>query len=142
MPPFSSQSPCPPVRGFTLVEVAVVLAVVGILASLVLPSAFGAAAKGRRTDAVLALGRIQMAQEQHRSVHGGYAPVGAGNTGVRSELGHYDVVVLDVRADAFEAVAMARADSPQARDEPCTRITLSVKEGFAQWGPSAQCWNQ
>ena len=138
----SFRTSCQRARGFTLVEVAVVLAVLGILASLVLPSAFSAASKGRRTDAVLALGRIQMAQEQHRSAHGRYAPAWAGNAGARSELGHYDVVVLDVRADAFEAVAMARSDSPQARDEPCTRITLSVKEGFAQWGPSAQCWNQ
>ncbi len=130
------------VKGFTLVEVAVVLAVIVVLASVVMPTAFDAASKGRRFDGVSALNRLQVAQEQYHSQHGRYANAGSRVLPPRSEMGYYDLALLHAGADGYEAVAHARSDGPQRRDRPCVRITLSVKEGFAKQGPNSQCWQQ
>jgi type IV pilus assembly protein PilE len=131
--------------GFTLVEVAVVLAVLAVLVTVTVPSAMGSLNKARRSDAVAALTRVQVAQERFRALHGSYTSqrqslIGA--AAARSENGHYEIQLLSAQPDRYEASASARADGPQARDSECQQLTLRVQDGIAEFGPSARCWNR
>jgi type IV pilus assembly protein PilE len=131
--------------GFTLVEIAVVLAVLAVLVTVTVPSAMGSLTKARRSDAVTALTRVQVAQERFRGHHGSYSGnpqslIGA--AAPRSEQGHYDIQLLSAQPDRYAASATARADSPQARDSECQQLTLSVVDGIAEHGPSLRCWNR
>ena len=54
-------------RGFTLIEVMVVVAVVGILAAIAYPSYLSQVRKSRRSEAVQALAQVQQAQERWRA---------------------------------------------------------------------------
>jgi type IV pilus assembly protein PilE len=118
-------------RGFTLVDVAVALAVVGVVASMALPSMQAHLARGRRAEAVAALTRVQAAQEQYRAHQGLYAP----------QLGALPGAASPLSADGHYAIAL-EAVHAGPRDSGCAELTLTVADGVAAYGPSARCWNR
>jgi type IV pilus assembly protein PilE len=128
--------------GFTLVECATVCAVVAVLAAVALPSFQGEARRAARLDAVQALTRLQITQEQYRSAHGLYAGELGALRGVSpvSDQGRYTLSLAVTGPEAYRATAQARGS--QARDSHCPVLTLEVAQGFAQFGPNAQCWNR
>jgi type IV pilus assembly protein PilE len=126
----------------TLVDLVVVLAIAGVLASVALPSYQAQIAKGRRSDAIAALTRVQMAQEQFRSHHGSYALAldalhGAGAT---SPDGHYAIALVGAHAGGF--IARALPLDAALRDSGCGELTVTVSDGVAVFGPSMRCWNR
>lgn len=130
--------------GWTLVEVVVVLAIVGLLAATAVPSQRASVERARRIDATAALLRLQVAQEQFRMRHGAYASTLAsltGAAGARSPEGLYSLDLRGAGADTVTLVAVARADGPQARDRDCAEITLQLNQGVADPGPNGRCWN-
>ena len=131
-----------PRRGFTLIECAVVCAVVGIVSAIALPSLRGHELRSARVDAVAALTRLQFAQEQHRALHGLYASELSALRGVgaASAQGRYAIDLASTGPDGYRATA--RAQGVQLHDRGCPALTLEVAGGFAQPGPSAQCWNR
>lgn len=64
-------------RGFTLIEVMVVSAIVVLLLSIAIPAYTEQMRKSRRSDALRALGDIQLTQERWRANHATYADNGA-----------------------------------------------------------------
>lgn len=135
----------PAQRGFTLVEIAVVLAVVGILCAVAWPGFREPLLRSRRADAVTALTRIQIAQESHRALHGLYASqLGAlsGAASTRSPEGLYDIELQRDGPERYEARATARADGLMSGDSACRVLRLLVREGIAEFAPTARCWNR
>jgi type IV pilus assembly protein PilE len=127
-------------RGFTLLELLVALALAALLATLGLHSQQGHGLRSGRLDAVEALTRLQMAQEQHRSAHGLYATDLAALVGVTatSPQGRYAIAMDRTGGEVYRATALAQGT--QARDTACLALTLEVRQGFVQTGPDAGCW--
>ena len=130
-------------RGFTLVELLIVMAAAGVLAAVAWPSFAAQMTKARRADATQALLRLEAAQARHHALHGLYAAdasaLGAAGS-TASPQGLYRIELQPGPGDGFTAVAHARAEGAQAGDRECAAITLRVELGFAQRGPSAACW--
>jgi type IV pilus assembly protein PilE len=129
-------------RGFTLVECALVCAVAGVLATVALPSYRQHVLRMGRFDAVQALTRLQIAQEQRRATLGLYASDLDSLAGVSATSPQrlYSLAVSSTGPDSYRATAQALG--AQAQDAGCATITLEVSLGFAQVGPSAACWNR
>ena len=64
-----------------------------------------------------------------------------GATAERSQEGLYDIQ-LEGSGDRYEARATARADGVAAGDAACATLRLQVREGMADFAPSARCWNR
>ncbi|MDP3083313.1 MAG: type IV pilin protein [Rubrivivax sp.] len=136
----STQSP-----GFTLVELAVAMAIAVLLASTALPALQAQLRQARRADAVAALKRVQLAQERFHGHHGRYASQLDGLIGAaspRSDQGLYDIRLQALGGAAYHVTASVRADAAQAGDSDCAAISLVVNEGIAEHRPSRQCWGR
>lgn len=131
------------VRGFTLVEAAIVCAISGVLVTLAWPAFAPALVQASRADAVQALTQLQLAQARHHALHGLYAYDTRKLHGVPalSAQGLYEVTVEQASGDAYSASATARPGTRQARDAACAKLTVQVRQGFAHLGPNPRCWN-
>lgn len=110
--------------GFTLIEVMCVLAVTGVLSSIVYPGFSRILHKARRSDAHLALMTLQMAQERHRSDHMAYGSLAELGLASTTPAKHYTLSVDAVSESGFKARAVA--SGMQASDTNCRHLQLSV----------------
>jgi type IV pilus assembly protein PilE len=142
----------PAPRGFTLIEIMVVVAIVAIIATIALPSYQDSVRKSRRADAVLALQRIQIEQEKFRAECPNYASNVDGTrtcNGLGLALatstsdGYYTLNLLTVvnAATQYTATATAVTGTSQASDAGCTVLTLAVN-GLTLTRTPAECWTR
>ncbi len=59
-------------KGFSLMEVMIVVAIIGILAAIAIPSYTGYVKRTKRSEAVTALQTVALYQEKHMAEHGQY----------------------------------------------------------------------
>jgi type IV pilus assembly protein PilE len=133
-------------RGFTLIELLVCLVIVGVLATIALPTWRETIIRAHRSDAKGALHALAAAQERYRMVHGRYAseaaaapPVGLGLGA--SPRGWYELRIESADATRFLATARPAAGSPQAADTACRILTINEagSRGSTPGAPDT-CW--
>jgi type IV pilus assembly protein PilE len=134
-------------RGFTLIELMIVVAIVAIIAAVALPSYFGSVRKSRRADAITALNQIAQAQERWRANNASYTTVltNAGLNVPNPSSGYYTLAVSSVSGTGYTATATAAG--AQLKDTTCTSMTLTMAAGTFSYTavPAAnanKCWNR
>ena len=138
--------PFRPWQGFTMIEAMIVVAVVGILAAIALPSFLDSIRKSHRSDAFAALAAVQQAQERWRGNRSTYAasltngaadtPPGLGLSAVSSK-GYYALSIDAAGATGFTATATGTAGTSQAGDGNCRRLRVRVDRGNIFYGSAA-----
>jgi len=136
-------------RGFTLIELMIVVLLLAILAAIAYPAYADYIRKARRADAHDTLLRVKLEQEKWRVSNVAYTaevgPTGlavaaAAGSCFASPGGHYEVcVVADPVPTATAFRVEAGAQGSQQRDTSCTEIWLELDAGVETRGP-AGCW--
>lgn len=150
--PVTGRTPSPTRRGFTLIELMIAVAVVGLLLALAYPSYMEQMRKSRRADAFNALQTVQQAQERWRANRPAFAnntqltaapntpdPANAGlGLQDRSSSGYYDIAILFSNATGYVITATGREGTSQFADGACRRLAVSMSGGNISYGSGAE----
>jgi type IV pilus assembly protein PilE len=151
-------SPIPRSRGFSLIELMVVVSIAGILTAIALPAYRSYVLKSHRTEAKTALLDLAGREERYYNTNNAYtatqAGLGYGTTGNVTNLsvgsGYYQVSITNVAAPTATTAATytitAAAVSNQTKDTPCWSFTvtsLGAQTALDSLGAddSTACWH-
>ena len=138
-------------RGFTLIEIMIVVAIISILAAIALPSYQDSVRKSRRSDAKIALERAAAAQEQQYFNNNTYTAdvnnLGGSSGTLNSPEGFYEITAT-VTADDITGCSTdnlcyqltATAIGVQADDTGCATLSLTNTGVKASSSNTTGCW--
>lgn len=137
-------------RGFTIIELIIVVTIIGLLSIFAYPSYLDHVRRSNRNDARAALTRVANDLERFFATNNAYttdmSDLSLNMTGgaAYSENGHYTVSVAagptgDITT-SYQITATAVAGGAQATDEHCQSLTLN-SQGVRTPDPATQpCW--
>jgi type IV pilus assembly protein PilE len=137
-------------KGFTLIELIIILAIVAILVALAVPSFIDTVRKARRSDAMESILDIHLSQERYRVNNPSYASladlglVAEGVEELLSPNGHYNIEIDPNNVDATSYTITGTALGDQTND-PCGGFTLAVLAGVISktaGGDDDRCWKR
>ncbi len=127
-------------RGFTMIEMMIVVAIIAILAAVAYPSYTNYAMRARRADGKEFLMRLAAAQERYYTNLNQYATMAQLGLGTTSTENHYTVnVVLGAGNQSYTLTAVPQG--VQASDK-CSNLSLN-SSGFKDKSGNennGKCW--
>lgn len=143
--------------GFTLIELMITVAIIGILAAIAYPSYTAHVEKSRRADAKVALNELVQRQESYFLRNFSYASTLAqlGYAGTDSPDGHYTLAIASVtpsacagtnasRCSAYTLSAVPKVGGVQVHDSKCASFTIDNRGTTAAKdsanNAAAHCW--
>ena len=145
--------------GFSLIELMIAVAVIGLLLAIALPSFIDSVRKGRRSEAFSAINAVQQAQERWRANHSTYAS-SLSDVGVAATTtnGYYTIAIDDTVgatsfATSYTVIATGVSGKTQADDGDCVRLRSRMQGGNILLGsapaagaysetPGNRCWSR
>ena len=133
-------------KGFTLIEVMIVVVVLAILAAVAYPTYANRVQKSKRLDGKGALLKVELSQEKWRANNTTYTEsLGAGGLELVSTSpdGYYNIAINSGSASATGFIATATGTGSQASDmegsTSCSVLTLTVSPSGTSRTP-VECW--
>ena len=128
--------------GFTLIEMMIVLAIIGIITVLAYPSYSGYILKSHRSDGQTALLDLANRMERYfttNNTYSGATLTAIGSTST-SPQGYYNLTIT--RATASTYTLQASPIGAQANDTLCNSLTLNQlgQKSETGTGTSSDCW--
>ena len=121
-------------KGFTLIEVMIVVAIIGILAAIAYPSYDEYVKRGNRTEGQAFLQDVAARQERYFSQNNEYADTAAKlNVSTGSETGKYTLTIAT--SDGYTLTA-----TQQFNDTKCGNLTLNALGVKGAGGSVDECW--
>lgn len=129
-------------KGFSLIELAIVMVVIAILSAIALPSYRKYVLRGNRTTAIQALQDVASREESYFFSNSTYTDSNT-NLGFSSSIGAPNYTVNVASASSTDYTVTATAINAQVQDTECA--TLSLNHAGQQFSngvaTSVPCWN-
>ncbi|MBU2885206.1 type IV pilin protein [Gilvimarinus agarilyticus] len=128
-------------KGFTLIEMLIVVAILGIIGAIAYPSYLDSVRKSNRADAKATLN--DRVQQMHRCYSRDFDFTDCSTVGTEdSAEGLYSITVaIADGGQSFEATATPKSGTPQEKDSDCQEFSINnLGEKDASPDSAGRCW--
>ncbi|CAE6944025.1 MULTISPECIES: type IV pilin protein [Pseudomonas] len=128
--------------GFTLIEVMITVAIIGILAAIAYPSYTEYVLRGNRSEGLALLSEAAARQERYFAQNNTYADTAAKlNVPVNSTNNLYQLNIADVTSNTYTLTVVPQ--NQQTKDTKCGTLGLNQKAERSKTGSASSindCW--